>query len=79
MGDLLRTLSMMLNKWSPVYSQGNIFNAVEFGRLLLNNILEQEDRSVRKQSCVCLGALGHCLSVAQLNDELFNSIKSLKT
>jgi hypothetical protein len=37
LSDLLRILQSMLNKWSETYTQKAIFDAVEFGRLLLGS------------------------------------------
>lgn len=44
-----------MSRWPKLYYK-------DFGDLLLDNITNSNELSIRKNSCVCLGHLGACLN-----------------
>ncbi|CAD8147815.1 unnamed protein product [Paramecium octaurelia] len=58
--ELLKILSLIMSRWPKLYYK-------DFGDLLLDNITNSNELSIRKNSCVCLGHLGACLNQESLN------------
>ncbi|CAD8167887.1 unnamed protein product [Paramecium pentaurelia] len=59
--ELLKILSLIMSRWPKLYQK-------DFSDLLLDNIINSNELSIRKNSCVCLGYLGLSLSQQSLND-----------
>ncbi|CAK76209.1 unnamed protein product (macronuclear) [Paramecium tetraurelia] len=68
--ELLKILSSIMSRWPKLYQK-------DFSDLLLDNITNSNELSIRKNSCVCLGYLGVSLSQQSLNDLIQNRILPL--
>ncbi|CAD8151177.1 unnamed protein product [Paramecium pentaurelia] len=65
--ELLKILSLIMSRWPKLYYK-------DFGDLLLDNITNSNELSIRKNSCVCLGHLGACLNQQSLNNLIQSKI-----
>ncbi|CAD8155919.1 unnamed protein product [Paramecium octaurelia] len=67
---LLKIISQIMSRWPQLFQK-------DFSDLLLDNITNSNELSIRKNSCVCLGYLGLSLSQQSLNDLIQKKILPL--